>query len=80
MENLENSDNSLDFELLDQAKWEELTQSKIAARMKLLSLPPTVAQKRVNNVLFPHLWEVDRKALTTWSEKEDDETNTEKPL
>jgi hypothetical protein len=81
MENSDEFDNSLDFEILDQEKWEELTKAKIAARRELLSLPPTEAQKRVNNVLFPHLWKVDRKALMTWNEsipspKKDDETNS----
>lgn len=38
---------------------EELEVEKIAARQKLLSMPPEEAQALVNQVLHPHLWELD---------------------
>ncbi|MGB7415387.1 MAG: hypothetical protein WA902_14365 [Thermosynechococcaceae cyanobacterium] len=38
---------------------EELAVEKIAARRKLLSMPPEEAQTLVNQTLHPHLWELD---------------------
>ncbi|MEO0377224.1 MAG: hypothetical protein AAF329_21955 [Cyanobacteria bacterium P01_A01_bin.17] len=38
---------------------EDLAAEKIAARKKLLSMPPEEAQALVNQILHPHLWELD---------------------
>ena len=37
----------------------ELAAEKIAARQKLLAMPPDEAQELVNQTLHPHLWTLD---------------------
>lgn len=46
---------------------ESLAQQKKQARKKLLSLEPEIAQKQVNQTLYPQLWEHDPEA-NPWDE------------
>jgi hypothetical protein len=48
----------MDFSFEQQQLSERLAQEKIAARQKLLAMPPQEAQELVERTLYPQYWEL----------------------
>jgi hypothetical protein len=67
MTNRRSSSSCDDLDLAEDLAPESLAQQKKQARKKLLSLEPEIAQKQVNQTLYPQLWEHDLEA-NPWDE------------